>query len=43
MKLVQYNGYSVSTVDTNDLVLSNQDICSYSAEYVPMDFRLSAS
>ena len=32
MKLVQYNEYLVSTVDTDGLVLKHQGISSYSAE-----------
>ena len=40
VKLVQYNGYSISTVDTDGLVLKHQGISSYSAEYAPMHFKL---
>ena len=36
MKLVQYNEYLVSIVDTDGLVLKHQDISSHSAEYTPM-------
>ena len=35
MKLVQYNEYLVSIVDTDGLVLKHQAISSYSAEYAP--------
>ena len=40
MKLAQYNGYLVSTVDTDDLVLWHQVISSHSAEYTSMHFQL---
>ena len=40
MKLIQYNGYSVSTVDTDGLVLKHQGISSYSTEYALMHFQL---
>ena len=40
MKLAQYNGYLVSTIDTDDLVLQHQGISSYSADYASMCFRL---
>ena len=40
MKLVQYNEYLVSTMDTDDLMLQHQGICSYSAEYTPIEFQL---
>ena len=33
MKLVQYNGWLFSTVDTDDLVPYHQGISSYKAEY----------
>ena len=32
MKLVQYNNYLVSTVDTDGMVLQHQGISSHSAE-----------
>ena len=40
MKLVQYNEYFVSTVDTDGLVLKHQGISSHSADYSPMHFQL---
>ena len=39
MKLIQYKGYLVSTVDIDGLVLSHQGISSYSAENTPMHFQ----
>ena len=39
MRLVQYNEYSVITVDTDGLVLQHQGISSHSAEYAPMHFQ----
>ena len=39
MKLVQYNWYLVSIVDTDGLVLQHQGISSYSAEHKPMRFQ----
>ena len=39
MKLVQYNNYLVSTVDTDVLVLYHQGISYYSAENAPMRFQ----
>ena len=39
-KLVQYNEYLISTVDTDGLVLQHQAISSHSAEYTPMHFQL---
>ena len=38
MKLVQYNGYLISTVEIDGLVLKHHD--SYSAEYAPLCFQL---
>ena len=38
MELAQYHEYSVSTVDTEGLVLEHQGISSHSAEYVLMRF-----
>ena len=38
--MARYNEYLVSTVDTDGLVLQNQDISSHSAEYAPMHFQL---
>ena len=38
MKLVHYNEYLVSTVDTDGLVLQHQGISNHSAEYTPMHF-----
>ena len=38
MKLVQYNEFLVSIVDTDGLVLQHQDISSRSADYAPMRF-----
>ena len=40
MKLVQYNQYLVSTVDTDGLVLWHQGISSHSAKNAPMHFQL---
>ena len=40
MKLLQYNEYLVSTVNTDGLVLQHQGISSYSSEYAPMCFQL---
>ena len=40
MKLVHYNWYLVSTVDTDGLVFQHQGISANSAEYTPMDFWL---
>ena len=40
MKLVQYNGYLISTVDADGLVLEHQTISSLSGEYAPMCFQL---
>ena len=39
VKLVQYNGYFVSTVDADGLVLQHQGISSLSAGYTPMHFQ----
>ena len=39
MNQVQYNEYSVSTVDTDALVHWHQGISSHSAEYTPMHFQ----
>ena len=39
VKLVQYNEYSVSTLDTGGLKLLYQGISCYSAEYPPMRFQ----
>ena len=39
-KLVQYNGYLVSSVDTDGVVLWHQGISSYCSEYAPMHFQL---
>ena len=36
MKLGKYNDYSVSTVDTDALVLKHQGISSHSADYISM-------
>ena len=36
MKLIQYNEYYVSTVDTDDLVFQQRGISSHSAENAPM-------
>ena len=36
IRLVQYNGYLISTVDADDLVLWHQGIGIYSEEYTPM-------
>ena len=38
MKLVQYNEYLISIVDTDGLVLLHQDISSHSADYAHMRF-----
>ena len=38
MKLVQYNEYLISIVDTDGLVLKHQGISSHSADYAPMRF-----
>ena len=43
MKLAQYNGYSISTVDTDDLVLQHQGISSYSAQYAVMRFKVDTT
>ena len=37
MEFVQYNGYSVSTVDTNGMVFSNI----HNVDYVAMRFQLT--
>ena len=39
MKLVGHKVYSVSTVDTDGLVLQHQGISSHSTEYAPMCFQ----
>ena len=38
MKLIQCNEYSISTVDTDGLVLKHLGISSHSAEYALMGF-----
>ena len=40
MKLVPYNEYLVSTVDTDVRVLQQKGINWYSAEYAPMHFQM---
>ena len=40
MKLVQYNEYSVNTLDTDKLVFQHQGISSHSAEYEVMHSQL---
>ena len=40
LKLVRYNGYLVSAVDTDGLVLKHQGISSQSANYTPVHFQL---
>ena len=40
MKPIQYNDYLASTVDTAGLVLLQQGISSYNAEYASMLFEL---
>ena len=40
MKLIKYNVYLVSTVDTDGLVLQHQGSNSHSAEYAPMHFQM---
>ena len=40
LKLVQLNGYLVSTVDIDGLVLQHQGISGHSVEYFPMHFPL---
>ena len=40
MKLIQCNDYSVSTVDTDGLVIQHQSISGHSAEYTSMRFLL---
>ena len=39
MKLVQYNEYLVSIVDTDDLVLQHQGISIHSVDYTPQSSR----
>ena len=39
MKLVWYNEYLVSTMDTDRLVLKHRGISSNSVEYAPMCFQ----
>ena len=39
MKLLQYNGYLINTVDADGLVLLHQGISSHSAEYALMRFQ----
>ena len=41
MKMVQYNEYFNSNVDTYGLVLKHQAISSHSAQNTPMHFQLS--
>ena len=41
MKLVQYNGYIPNTVDTDYLVLEQQGISWFSAEYASMHYLLN--
>ena len=38
MKLVEWNKYLISIVDTDGLVLQHQGISSHSADYAPMRF-----
>ena len=40
MKVVQYNEYLVSTVDTDALVLEHQGIRGCNVEYAPIHFQL---
>ena len=39
VKLAYHNKYSVSTVDTDGLVLKHQAISSHSAEYAPVRYN----
>ena len=38
--MTQYNGYFISTVATDGLVLQHQGISNHSADYTPMRFQL---
>ena len=40
MKLIQYNEYVISTVDTDGLMLQHKGIHNYSAYDAPMHFQL---
>ena len=40
MKLVQYNEYLISTVDTDGQMLEYQGNSSHSADYIPMPFQV---